>query len=369
MPDLPTRLDLFALGRDYVVQRAKKIDPAMVDYEGSDVNIVVGSTSVMAHHVIKHLGYRFNALLLDGAEEEDLDRYAFDRYQLTRKGASAAVTRILISRPDATFGAGAIPIGTVVVSTSNAEYITTTIATLGATDLTTTANVRAINAGKASQAGANQLRRFQRPDQLFDSTLSVTNPSPAAHGEEIETDGDFRTRIRAFWKTARRGVLPAIELGALSVPGVTSAQAIEVLTTGATPARVVNLYISDSSGVASDVLAQDVNAALLEYRAGGIAVLVNTSLPLLVGIVLKLTFRANVDTVSLSDQIKAAVVEFVNSIPVNGPLYVGEIYSVLRRFSSDGLIVNQASIVAPIGDLIPAVGQTIRTTLSNVIVS
>lgn len=368
MPDLPTRLDLYALGRDYVLQRAKKIDPAMVDYEGSDVNIVVGVTSVMADHVVKHLGYRFNALLLDGASDEDLDRYAFDRYQLPRKGASPAVGKIQITRPALTFGSGSLPIGTKVLSTSNAEYITTTVATFGAGDLASQCNVRAVNAGKASQAGVAQLRRFQRPDQLFDSTLTVTNKDPTAHGEDIETDDDFRNRIRGFWKTARRGVLSAIEFGALSVPGVVSAQAVEVLTTGNTPARVVNLYISDSSGVASDVLAQDVDVALLDFRAGGIAVLTSTSLPLIVTIQLVLSFRANVDTVSLTDQIRAAVTEFVNSLPVNGPLYVGELYSVLRRFTSDGVIVNKESIVAPVGDLIPNVGQTLRTTLANVII-
>lgn len=366
MADLITRLDLYALGRDYVIAHARKIDPAMVDYEGSDVNLVVGVTSVMADAIVKHLGYRFNALLLDGASDEDLDRYAFDRYQLPRKGASPAVTYVTMARPTAVAGAGSVPIGTKILSTANAEYITTTVASFGAGDLTSRANVRAINAGKASQAAAGTLRRFQRPDQLFDATLTLTNPEPAAHGEDIENDPDFRNRIRSFWKTARRGILPAIEFGALSVPGVVSAQAIEVLTTGAQPARVVNLYISDSSGVASDVLAQTVNVALLDYRAGGIAVLTYTSIPLIVDIVLSLSFRANVDTVSLTDQIRAAVAEFVNSIPVNGTLYVGELYSVLRRFASDGLIVRKESIAAPVGDLVPTVGQTIRTTIANI---
>ncbi len=367
--DLPSRLDLYALGRDYVLQRAARIDPAMVDYEGSDVNIVVGSTSVMAETVVRHLGYRFNALLLDGASDEDLDRYALDRYQLPRKGASPAVGVVTIARPTTTFGAGSIPIGSKVLSTSNAEYITTTLASLGAGDLVTRANVRAVNAGKASQAGVGQLRRFQRPDQLFDSTLTVINEAPTAHGEDIEADEDFRNRIRKFWKTARRGVLSAIEFGALSVPGVVSAQAVEVLSTGALPARVVNLYISDSSGVASDVLGQQVSVIMLDYRAGGIAVLISTSLPFIVGIQLVLTFRANVDTVSLSDQVRAAVTEFINSLPVNGTLLVADLYSVLRRFTSDGLIVNQESIVAPVGDLVPAVGQTLRTTLADVLIS
>lgn len=368
MADLPTRLDLFALGRDYVLQKAEKIDPGMVDVEGSDVNIVVGSSSVMADHIVRHLGYRFNALLLDGADGEDLDRLAWDRYQLVRKGASAALGWVRFTRPDATNGAGSIPIGTVLVSNTGAEYITTTVANFGASDLSSRANVRARVAGKASQVSAGSIRRFASAGALFDPTLQVTNERPTAHGEEIEKDEDFRNRIRAFWKTARRGILAAIEFGALTVPGVTSAQAIEVLTTGAQPARVVNLFIADSTGVASDVLAQEVNVALLDYRAGGIAVIIYTSLPTLADITLRLTFRANVDTVSLTEQIRAAIVAFVNSLPVNGPLYTGDLQSVLRRFVPDGLVLNDQTIVAPVGDLIPDVGQTIRTTLANVTV-
>ncbi len=365
--DLPTRLDLYALGRDYVIQRAAKIDAAQVDTEGSDVNLVVGVTSVMADHIVKQLGYRFAALLLDGAENEDLDRLVFDRYQLVRKGASPALGKVTISRPAATFANGSVPIGTKLQTLSNAEYITTSLASFGATDLVVpNVNVRASVAGKASQVGTGQLRRFQRPDLLWDPTLTVTNPAPTAHGEDQESDDDLRNRARTFWKTARRGILAAIEAGALSVPGIVSAQAVEALTPGGQPARIVQLYVADSTGIASDVIVNQVNASLLDFRAGGIAVVLTTSLPTIVQAQLTLRFRSNVDTVSLTQQVIAAVVEFINSIPVNGTLFLSDIYSVLRRFVADGLIVKDDAVVAPAGDIVPTPGQTLRTTLSNV---
>lgn len=368
MADLPTRLDLFAIGRDYVLQRARRIDPAQVDIEGSDVNLIVGVASVLADQVIKQLGYRTAALLLDGADGEDLDRYAFDRYQLSRKGASPALGTVRIFRATAAAGAGAVAIGTKLRTNTGVEYITTTAATLGSADLTTQANVRAVQAGKATQVGANAVVRFANPGGLFDKTLGVNNDAPTAGGEDAEDDETFRARVRDFWRTARRGILSAIEFGALTVPGVVSAQAIEALTTGATPARIVNLFISDSSGVASDALAQQVRVALEDYRAGGIAVLISTSLPLTVDITLALQFKANVDTLTLTDNIRAAIVEFVNSIPVNQTLYKAQIFSVLQRYVEDGLIPTEESIVAPTGDLSPDVGETIRTTLANVVV-
>jgi hypothetical protein len=39
---------------------------------------------------------------------------------------------------------------------------------------------------------------------------------------DVEDDDTFRARVRTFWTTARRGILAAIEFGALTVPGFVS---------------------------------------------------------------------------------------------------------------------------------------------------
>lgn len=366
--DLLSRLDLLALGRDYVRQNNRKIDPGMVDVLGSEANVFVGSVSVVADALMKQLGYAINAQTLDGATGTDLDRYAFDRYQETRKGASPALGSVRIFRATSTAGAGTVPIGTSLKTLVGTEYVTTTTATFGASDLVTAADVRAAQAGKNTQVGANGIRKFSQPAILFDPTLQVNNDLPTAGGEDAEDDETFRNRIRNFWASARRGILAAIVQGATSVPGVATAQAIEALSGSGLPARLVNLYIADSSGIASRALAQKVSVALDDFRAGGIAVLVNTSIPLIVTVELSLRFRAGVDTVALEEQVRAAVVEFVNSLPVNGVLLVSGIYGVLLQFASDGLIADQGSVVQPAGDLVPSVNQTIRTTLANVII-
>lgn len=369
MPDLPTRLDLYALGRNYVVTRAKRIDPKKVDVLGSDVNIFVGSQSIVAGALIDQLAQAINRLLLDGCQDEDLDRYALDRYDLERKGASPALGTVRFYRSSTALGGGSVPIGTKLNTSGNVEYVTVTVATFGALDTQATADVRAVQAGKVTEVGRNTIRKIEQPQLLWDGTLEVTNDDPTAGGEDREEDDDFKARIRDFWNTARRGILAAIAFGAKTVPGVVSAQAIEALTTGNQPARVVNLYIADSSGVASNALAKQVAVALEDYRAGGIAVIIYNSIPLITNLSFFLQFQANVDTSTLTENIRAAIVEFVNSLPVNGTLYVSDLYSVLRRFVPDGLIVGQNSIVTPAGDLVPPIGQTIRTTTANVLVN
>lgn len=366
--DLPTRLDLYAIGRDYVLQKAKKIDPGQIDVEGTDVNITIGAVSVMCDAIIKQLAYGLNRLLLDGAQKDDLDRYALDRYQLTRKGASAALGAVTFTRLTTAAGAGSVPIGTKLVA-QNVEYITTTVANFASGDTKSQANVRAVQAGKTSQVTANSITKFSNIGLLFDQTLTVTNLLATAGGEEVEDDDTFKSRIRDFWLTARRGTLGAIEFGAKTVPGVVTAMAVEVTTPGGLPARVVNLFIADSSGVASVALGNQVSTALLDYRAGGIAVIINTSLPTIVTVELHLQFQANVDTDALSVLVQQAVVDFINSLPVNGTLYIGELFSVLQRFKPDGLVPSQTNIVSPVGDVVPTVGQTLRTTLANVTLS
>lgn len=389
MADLPSRLDLFALGRAFVRSRATRLDPYQVDVEGSDANIVVGVTSQMAYFLVLQLAYSVNRLLLDGAEGEDLDRYAWDRYTLLRKGASAAVVPLRIYR--ATGGpSGTVPAGTKVKSATGIEYVTTSSASFGISDLTSTCNSRTTQAGKASQVGANALQQFSDPTSLFDQTLRVNNDVPAAGGEGVQPDDNFRETIRNFWATARRGTLGAIEFGAAQVDGVVSAHAEEALTTvtlvmpwdtlaglpnqvtvvsASMPARVVNLYVADSTGVANQVLANLVRIALEDYRAAGIAVLVSVGTPRIIAIQLVLTFQADIDTVTLTDAIIGALFEYVNSLGVNDTLLRSALFTVLQRFTANGLIVNQGTIVAPTGDLVPNPGETLRTTVANITTS
>jgi hypothetical protein len=307
--------------------------------------------------------------LLDGARGDDLDRYAFDRYQLFRKGAAAALGAVQFTRLTATAGAGSLPVGTKLISLAGIEYLTTTTAnftSLGPNSLLSTANVRAAQAGKDFQVGANQIRRFDKPNTIFDVSIQVNNAEPTAGGEPAETDDVFRERVRDFWVAARRGTLAAIEFGARATPGVESANAIEILDDLGRPNRFVELFIADSSGVASLALATAVDQTLLEYRPAGIFVAVNTSRPQIIDIVFQPSFVAGVDTSGLSEQIRNAMVEYINSLRVNEPLLLNDLGAVFARFRADGLIPKQTSLLEPLGDLFPNPGFTLRTRPTNV---
>lgn len=362
--DLPNRLDLYRIGRLYLRSRAQKIDPAVIDTLGSDANLFVGSQSFVAAAVVRQLAARAAALMLDGAHKEDLDRLVFDRYGFPRKGAAAALGAVTIARPTPAGGGGSVNTGSKVLAGA-VEYITTTQATFGASTLSASANVRAVKAGKEYQVGANTIRAFAQ--QPFDPTLTVTNPLATAGGEPREPDAELRQRARDFPQAQRRGVLGAIELGARFVPGISSAVAIEALTPEPNPARAVTLYVADSSGVASDALCAVVRTSLLDWRAAGILVAVIGSTPQLISVSLHLSFLAGVDSVAIGEQVRAATIELVNALPVNGVLELTALNSLLQRFKSRGLLPLQGSILSPTGDLVPDPGKTLRVRPQDVV--
>lgn len=350
-----------------MLTRAKKVDPKVVDTAGSDVNLIIGSSSYMASAVSNQCAENAANLFLNSCFGEDLDRYVYDRYELTRLGAGAALSTVEFSRPTATIGSGTIPAGTKLLTLTGLEYITLNDANFSSTDLVSSADVRSAQAGKAFQVGTNAIRNFETAAQIFDQSIVLTNPETTAGGEDVEDDDTFKQRVRDFWRAARRGTLGAIEFGARSVPGVVSAMAIDEIGAFGQPVRVVRLFISDSSGVASKALAAQVTTALLEFRAGGIFVFVDLSQPQIVTLQLRLAFAAGVaDTVTLAQSIQAAIVAYVNSLGVGQPLYRGDLNAVLARYKSSGLLNTDGAIVSPVGDLIPDAQRTIRTTLANV---
>jgi hypothetical protein len=374
--DFVSRLTLYGIGRNYVLSRATKINPNTVDTLGSDLNLIVGGQSEVAYAVVLQIINSFNRLTLDGATGDDLDRYALDRYgqQLPRKGAAAAVGAETFSRANGGNPAGTIAQGTILLSKTGYQYITLqpagfTSATGNPSDTSVTVPIRATQAGALFQASANAITKFQTPTSAipFDQSIVCNNFFSTAGAADPEDDPTYRNRIRSFWLSARRGILAAIQQGALTVPGVSSALAMEYIGSSGQPVRLVSLAIADPSGVANVQLTQTVAQALNDYRAAGIQVVVSPSIPFIVTIQFALQFSAGVDTVTLSGQIQAAIVNFVNDLPVGGTLYLAQLQSILQRFVSQGLIVAQGSIVSPTGDLVPAPGQTIRTTPQNVV--
>lgn len=373
---LPTREDLFQVGAGEVFSRGanrpprSRISPEAVFTPGTDINIVLAACSAMGDEALRHLALRIAALYLDSAEDEDLDRLVADRFspEIVRKQSAPAVVPLSFTRPiPPSSGAGVtLDVGTKVRTGGGVEFELTQAAAFPVNSTgPIVAAAQAVLSGTGGNVDEGTIVQFSQAPT--DPTIQVTNLEPASGGADVESNASLRERARAFFNTARRATLPAIEAGALTVDGVTAATAEEVLGPDGLPTGDVVLYIADDLGRSNGVLTDAVTQALREYRAGGIVVPVLTTRPRNEAIAYQLAFRSGTDTRAAIQQLKAITVAAVNSLFPQEPLQRSLLFALAR--SIPGAIVTEAAVQLPAGDIQPGDQEVIKTSLDLVTVN
>lgn len=366
MTDLPTRADLFDTFAEELLSRAElrpvgdRLTAEEVYTPGSDINLIGAGASAMAEEIVRALGRSAADLTLDGARSVALDRLVADRYSpyLARKTASPARVTLTFSRPTAAAGAITLAAGTVVRTSAGVRFETLAAVAFGVLAVgPLTCSARAVEAGTTGNVASQTITAFQVAPA--DASIAVTNYEPAAGGDFTESDDSLRARARAFFGSARRGILAAIEQGALAVPGVRQATAEEVLNSLGVPNGMVFLYIADANGQSNLALNAAVLGALLEYRACGIIVNVYGAVPVYQSIQLTLSYTAGTDTTGAWEQVRALVVARVNSLRPGETLHRSLLTTAAKTVT--GVIVADGAVVVPTGDVVPAAGQVLRT--------
>lgn len=372
--DAPTRVQLFEVFANELLSRAElqpvgsRITPEEVRTPGSDINLIGAGASAMGEEVMRASTRAVSDLTLDGAQGEALDRLVADRYSpyLTRKTASPAYVTLTFSRPTAAFGAITLAIGTIVRTASGVRFKTLAAVAFGVAAVgPLTCTAEAVEAGTTGNVAIQTINRFQV--QPADASIVCTNYEVAAGGAFTESDEALRSRARLFYMAARRGILAAIEFGALTVPGVVQATAEEMLNSLGIANGFISLYIADANGQSNAVLNQLVLDALLEYRGGGAIVDVYGAVPSYQTIELDLSYTAGTDTLAAWNTVRTVVVARVNSLQPGETLHLSLIIEAVR--SVPGVIVSDAAVVAPVGDVVPTAGQVIRTRTDLVVVA
>ena len=381
MPDFPSAADLHLVFRNEAVSKSRRLTVNAVDREGTDANIISYSAAVVGEEVIGQLASVEEGVWLASAWKEKLDRWAYDRYQLLRKQASPAYVILTFTTTAPSPAAFTIPGGTRVATSTGQEFVTV-VGTAFALNSTgpVTVLARSTLAGIDQNIGSGTIRSITSSIVGSPTDLAVTNADAATGGDNIESDKDFKVRIVRFWVAARRGTKGAIETGALAVPGVTRAVAVEALQGQGFPARSLTLVIADQftdalvkQGVSvptydtkSQALAQVVFNALDEYRAYGIGVRVIVAQTRLISVVLRLRFRADVtnpDAVAL--YARTLMAQYINELRPGEAFDPATAQTVLATVS--GLDVFGDEIASPVGSIIPlSPYQVLRSTLSLV---
>ena len=228
----PTFDTLWRIFRDEVLARNEKLALDAVERDGADANALGASACAVGDEVIGQLANTAAALWLDSSEKDDLARLVFDRYALVRKQAGVALGSVEFSTTVAALASFTIPAGAVLQTADGIKFlvITAVLFPIGSSG-PVVARVRSSVAGMAQQAGAGTITSIVSAITGAPSDLAVTNTLATAGADDAESDGALRDRARQFWTAARRGTGPALEAGALAIPGVRKATAIEAIGT------------------------------------------------------------------------------------------------------------------------------------------
>lgn len=355
--DLPNRTDLFTVGRRYIKTASNtRINKALVDVDGSNINLEVGTAAVMGEALTASWAACARDLFVDTAQGPGLDRICYDRFGILRKPANPASVSLTLARPTFAGGGGTVNAGARVTTADGSVFALATDAVFGGADLTKTVTAIAQVVGPTQNAPAGSLTAWI--DQPFDATITVTNPLAAAGGTDVEVDASLRARARTFFLTLRRGILAAIQYCATLVPGVSVSTAFEIENPGqGLPAGAVQLVIADDDGNASPTMIQGVVDILLQFRAAGIPVFVVGGTVVFEPVTYKLAFTSGIDTVAAAEQVRAIAVAFTQFLRPGQTLLESDLIAAARAVP--GVIVNSDSLVAPVGDVVPVTNDVI----------
>lgn len=379
MADLPSRTDLFQVGRrSLITTPGLRVNPKSVDVEGSDINVLLGAMSLMGEEIVSSVAVCMRGLFVETAEGDRLDRVAFDRYQLTRLPAAPATVTLTLTRPNASFGSFTYGAGSRVQTPSGTVFATDLDTVFGAADLTKTVTATALVAGPDGNVPAESITQFV--DQPADASLTSTNedigtpgfadfiPGGAAGGVDAETDPEFRARILDFFPTVRRGTIGAIEFGARLVPGVAVARAIEIenLIGGQPiPACLVQLIVADRNGGFSQAMLQAVRDILIQFRAAGIPVQVTGGVVANQLVQWRIAFVSGFNQQKVQDEVRAVTSAVAQFLRPGEILYKSALIAAARTVP--GAVIDANSLVAPLGDTVPAdLTQLLRIPSENV---
>ena len=380
MSDLPTQNDLFRIGRDEVLARSNALTKEVVERQGTDANALVAAGSAIGDEVVGQLALVQAGLFQDTAQGKALDRLLIDRYGLYRKPAAPAFGEISFTTTALNPGAFSIPRDTRVQTGDGNQFVTivTTSFPAASTGPVVVA-VRSVLAGLTQQARIDTITTIIDKPVGSPNDLVVTNPLATFGADDEERDADYRLRAQAFYITARRGTLRAIQAGALAVLGIRRAAAFEYTDELGRPAKGVTLVVSDAFteqlvGVTptpaayqtqSTVIAAQVVQGLEDVRAAGILVNVIVAQVVLQGVTLALSFVAGADSNSVSLRARGTIAAYINSLSPGAPFVRATAINFLRTVP--GLVVMGNEVVNPSGDVIAQPLQVLRSSLALVV--
>jgi uncharacterized phage protein gp47/JayE len=371
------REDYLRIARDRIrITPGTTIDPAAIDVAGANLNLIVNGVSAMAEECEQRSAARMGAQLTSSATDADLDRVILERTfgRLPRKAAAPASFAVMLRRTGtsgAVVAAGTEMLAGGLTWTLDAQVVFPASVT-GPLPATFTCS----SLGSSGNLTASAITGFKNPGLLDDPTTTIeafvsgnfddtTRPPDnyASGGADKEKDSDYRARY-ALYDAGLDTNTDLLAAGALTVPGVAYAVAIEDVDSEGRPTGTATLYLGDVNGRANRALLARVRAALRGFRMTGQDISLVGTVPFLQSFLLSFAVATGYAVETVQAEAVAAVVSYVNALGPGDSLNTAGLYGVLRGIA--GLVFLPAyplGLVSPTGIVAAASPSTlIRTT-------
>lgn len=348
--EVPTHTELLEIAKTTGLLNSTELVEASFG-PGFLPNILAGMSAAVAEEVLHRALQLHRQTFISTAAGAALDSLADDHFGLARQSGVKAIGTIRFSRPTTAGGNVSIAVAVAVTTADGTRFLTTASGLM--TGITLDLAIEADVAGQDGIVGAATITVLDTA--LLDSTITVSNVEATAGGIDAETDSDFRSRIRGFLATVRRGTKAALEFGSLSVAGVATASVDEAT-------EPITVYIADVTGGSNSALRAAVATELDNWRAAGIQVNVLGATVVNQTVDLTLTFQAGFDTTALRDEVIAAVLAYINSLSIGETLLRAQLITAVGQIEG----VLNVTISDPAGDVVPAANQLLRTSATLV---
>lgn len=374
--DLPSFFDIFKIGKSEALIRNGLLSPTEIDRKGSDLNILFAAAAAMADECIGQLAKVRGDLYVGTARSAALDRLITDRYpDLIRKQAAPSFGYANFSFSPAVTASFTIPDGTTLSTADNVQFITVGDFPVALGDTTARVPIRSVLAGFSQKASALKINNITSTILgAPTSGMTVTNTAATFGGEDRENDSDYALRYRLRYLAARRATLGAIEQAILSVPGIVKANVFENLDTLGRPIGYVQAVVADNfteqmvnSAVVpatyatqQAMLTNQLDQVLLEWRAAGVGVQVTVATVTLQTVRIELSFISGVNEEVVTNNVKTAVIQFINALDPGEMLRLADLRSLIQRIP--GVYYTGNEVVTPTGDIQPLPGEVLRTS-------
>jgi uncharacterized phage protein gp47/JayE len=218
-------------------------------------------------------------------------------------------------------GMGLIPSGVSITTASNTvEYKVTETVTFPVNTRSVFVPVTAQGSGTDYNVGANQLTVHD----LNKSEVKVTNDIAIVTGKDVESDDEYRFRLSRSM-TARYGSnLAAVEVAAVSNPGVASAELLQY----ARGAGTFDVLLIPQGNRVTTTTKENTRRAIEQVAAYGVSFEVREPEYVPVRISLQLIFNSNVaegERISLRAQVQSSILQYIASIPLGGELIINQL--------------------------------------------